>query len=188
MTMTAKRRRWLWPVVGGLLALAALPLFAERSRAVIETVIVENFPRLQEVFGEVRVKDPIPHTAFTSKEGHDVPGGSALRPQDLLAVGTIATDGYTRAVLSISGETGSGDHHPGRVGAVLVPDVAPVRTAFAAGVLHHPLIVAATLSEDSPRRYSAQVELPIGFPAYRAYLFNELDTVVVTHLHVYLTH
>jgi hypothetical protein len=180
-------------VLLALAATAGLVLLVPAGRAVgqeIQQVFVTNFPKVFRVEGSVQVPAPIPHASLVRFTGVLV---SPVSPKDTLRLvpgGTLATDGFTSASLSLNGETKGEVYRAGTVGAILIPDEESIVRAFEEkGQLQFSLeVTAASGSGRSGYFASVPVQHPIGFPRYRIFFYNTADKTVSVNLFAYLTH
>ncbi len=175
-----------------LLAILLVPTGTAVSQDVgdaIRRVLVTNFPERQKVEGEVTVRGPIRQTAQVVLKDIVVPPVSPKDTQRLIHGGTIATDGFSFVVLSLSGQIKGEVVRPGSVGAILIPEEDSVVRSFEEkGELQFPLQVTSNaVSSASPYFASDQPRLLVGFPRYRVYLFNTSQKSVSVNLYAYLT-
>jgi hypothetical protein len=116
-----------------------------------------------------------------------------VKPTDttrLVQAGTLDTDGYTHAVLSLSGLTKGDVSRSGAVGVFLIPEEELVlRTFLEAGQVQFPLEVSATNVTASTAYFASKPEYQtIGFQKYRVLLWNTADKTVTVNLYAYLTY
>jgi len=172
-----------------LLSLTLLLLPSDEVRAQhdeAQVVRVENFPAVQKVTGRVEVTAPVPSsTLVTLPEVVAVPA-SPDDPSQLVEAGSLDTEGWGHAVLSLTGEV-RGRGGAGEVGALLVPAVEPVSRAFEQGRILFPLKVSAEVAPTARWVESDQPRVQIAFPRYRVYLYNTSDRSVAVNLYAYLT-
>jgi hypothetical protein len=170
------------------LALALLPAGRDLAQS-IEQVLVANFPEVQRVSGEVRVPEPIRHSRFDLQGEVLVPPVGRDDSTQLITGEVLETDGFSRVVVSLFAEVKGRVLRPGQAGAILIPDEAPVLTAFREeSLLAFPLEVAAPVTSASAYVSSEPRELTVAFPRYRVYFYNTSDRTVGVHLYGYLTH
>jgi hypothetical protein len=176
-------------LLAALLAFTLLLLPGEQARAQrqeAEAVEVVNFPEVQKISGGVEVERPIPAALLVAlPETISVPA----RPDDpaqWVEAGVLDSGGWSHAVLSLTGEI-RGRGATGRVGALLVPDVAPVREALDRGRILFALEVAADVEAGAVWVESDQPRVELAFPRYRVYLYNTSERTVAVRLFVYLT-
>jgi hypothetical protein len=150
-------------------------------------VVVTNFPEVQNVEGEVVVSGPIPHTDLAVTEALVSPG-ALVNPNSYSDGGVLTTAGFTSVSLSLAGRVQGRIGGPGRVGAMLVPDVPEILEALNThGVRQFDLHVEATVEPSETGIYqSQQVHLRLGFPRYRVYFYNETPRTAEATLYAYL--
>lgn len=177
-------------LLAALLGLTLLLLPGDEARAQrrseAEAVEVVNFPEVQRIAGEVEVERPIPAAALVWLPETIAVPAARDDPAQWIAAGSIDADGWSRAVLSLAGEI-RGRGGDGRVGALLVPDVTPVREALDRGRLLFPLEVSAAVESGAVWVESDQPEVRLAFPRYRVYLYNSSERSVAVRLYAYLT-
>lgn len=153
-------------------------------------VMVTNFPEVQAIEGAVSIRGRIEHTRFVEPEREIVVSPvSREQTTQLIDGGVLETEGFSRVVLSLAGVVKGTIDRPGKLGAVLVPDVAPAREALQEeGVYLFPLEVTADLTRGSTFVASQPVEREVAFPRYRIYLYNGTDRAVGAQLFSYLSY
>jgi len=184
----------LWTTQLGHLALwTVAALLAATGAAVaqeVQPVRVINLPEVQEVEGEVRIEEPVPHSRFHRIVDVTVPPGSLESTIDLVEAGTIDVSGFTEVALSLLVVTGDLLSREGKVGAWLVPSeerVSQVIDQF--GELLFPLEVEVTVTPGEGLRHfgSQPTRHPLAFPRYRVLLYNDSGKAVTASLFAYLT-
>ncbi len=174
-----------------LVAILALLWPAERilAQETAQSVTVTNFPRVQKVGGEVAVEGTVRHATMVRKLEVVVPAGSPREaPAKFVDGGSVTTDGFTAALLSLQGELRGTLGEAGTVGAVLVPAEKALLTALEqSGQIFFPLEVSASLTHPKTDLFSAQSHLAVAFPNYRIYFYNSTDKSAEVNLYVYLT-
>lgn len=182
-----KRSTWIMTVALGVLAVALLPLGWAASQELVQ-VVVGNFPETQEVTGAVSIKGGIPQATMIRREGETVAPVGRHETTSLVSAGTIATEGYVGAVISLQGDVRGRIVEAATVGVLLVPDEGPVMRVFREeGSILLPLEVSADLKPGDSLPFAAQQRVPIGFPRYRVYFYNTSQKSVEANLYVYLT-
>jgi hypothetical protein len=151
-----------------------------------QVVRVENFPDVQQVAGEIRVTEPVPASRLASLPEVIAVPAAPDDPTQLTDAGSIDTAGWGHAVLTLTGEV-RGRGGAGEVGALLVPDVEPVRRVFEQGRILFPLEVSAEVKASARWVESDQPRVELAFPRYRVYLYNTSDRSVAVSLYAYLT-
>lgn len=156
----------------------------------IQRVEVINFPEVQRLEGDFNVEGPISHARLLRREGLVVQPVARANTTNLVQGESVETDGFTVAILNLQGEVKGTGFIPGQVGAVLIPDEAPVRSAFNEdGQFIFPLEISARPTPGGPRRFAAETERTlVGFPRYRLFFYNETDRSVELNLYIYLGH
>lgn len=155
----------------------------------IPAVRVLNFPPTQQVQGTVTITGPISHAVLVKREGVIVPPIRRSEITNLVQAGTIETDGYSGAVLSLQGEVKSATFEAGTVGAMLIPEEEPIAMAMRDGRrIEFPLEVTAKLDASGSTYFNSdQIKLDVAFPRYRVYFYNSGSKGVEANLYVYLT-
>ncbi len=155
----------------------------------IQRVQVTNFPKTQEIRGNVSVEGTIRHAAFRSLTEIVV---SPVRPAETTRLkdgGVLETDGFTSLVLSLNGRPRGKILEAGTVGAILVPEEETVLQVFQEeGQFQFPMEVSAALAAGSLRSFASNpTRVTIAFPRYRVWLYNTSDRTVSVNLFVYAT-
>jgi redox-sensitive bicupin YhaK (pirin superfamily) len=152
-------------------------------------VVVLNFPETWRVEGEVAVKSPISHATMVALRDVQVAPVARKDTTRLVAAGTITAEGFSSAVLSLTGQIKGEVAKPGQVGALLVPDEEPViRALDEQGQLLLTLeVVADSVSGRMPYFASDQPRFQVAFERYRVYLYNTTDKTAEVSLFAYLT-
>lgn len=176
-----------WLIV--VLVLAGVALGAGAVHEILD-VQVMNFPNPQKVKGTVTIEGPIRHGDLVRFADVIVPPVKPTETTRLINAGSLVTDGYTHAVLSLSGLTKGDVLRGGAVGASLIPEEeAVLRSFLEAGQVQFPLEVsAANVSGASPYFASKAEYQTVGFPRYRVLLWNTSDKTVTVNLYAYLTY
>ena len=175
-------------VMAVLIVLGAIVLLAAGSREAQE-VLVLNFPDPQRIKGVVAIEGPIRHGEITRLPDIIVPPVKPTETTRLIFAGTLATDGFTHAVLSLNGLTKGDVVKSGTVGVFLVPEEESIiRTLHESGQVQFPLEVASGVSPASPYFASKSERVAVAFPRYRALLYNTSDKTVTANLFAYLTY
>lgn len=185
--------------VYGLVLLAALVVLltlfpdeaAPAERDGPAPVAVVNFPEVQQVAVdepvEVEGKVEVTRQARAASLGETV---VAAVPRDdtakLIPAGTLRTDGYGRVVLSFTGEL-RGRGTPGEVGAILVPNVEQAARALVEGRYLLPLSVQRLIPAEGNWVAASSEPLPVAFPSYQVYLFNESGRTASVRVYAYLS-
>ena len=183
-----------------LVLVLALPAGRALSQQMME-VVVQNFPEIQQVGGNVAVEVPVPHSKMVRLLDVVVPPVSREETTSLIKVeiesegeddedqASLSVAGYTGVVLSLQGTVKGTLGRAGQVGAMLVPDEEAVERAFREdGLVQLPLEVFAVLARKEIDTFSAQQHLTVGFPRYKVYFYNSTDKSVEVNLYVYLTY
>ena len=153
-------------------------------------VAVNNFPETQKITGNVAVPAPIPHSAMVRQLEIVVPPVSREETTSLVEAEELLTAaGFTDVTLSLQGTVKGTLGKAGQVGAVLLPNEEAIERALNdEGLFQLPLEVFAVLAREEIDTFSAQQQLPIGFPSYKIYFYNSTDKSVELNLYAYLTH
>ena len=175
-----------------LLAILGLAVIALGARAAgdLMDVQVVNFPDPQRVKGSVTIDGPIRHGDLVRFGDIIVPPVKPTDTTHLIQAGSLLTDGYTHAVLSLSGLTNGDVTRRGAVGVFLIPEEELVlRTFLEAGQVQFPLEVSAPNVTSSSAYFASKAEYQtIAFPRYRVLLWNTSDKTVTVNLFAYLTY
>lgn len=173
-----------------LALLAATGWLSAQSPARVSRVFVTNLASPQPVRGEVEVRGTIRHAEPLELEAAIVSPAGREETTQLTDAGVIATDGFTRLALSIQGQVKGRPARDGAIGALLVPEVEPIRRALIEdGQIQLPLEVSATVTANQSSYFSAsRAELPIAFPRYRLLLYNSTDKTAEVNVFAYLTY
>lgn len=176
-------------LAAALSAFILLPGGRALSQQIVE-VAVNNFPETQKIAGSIAVPVPIPHSAMFRQLEVVVSPAPREETTGLLELEEpLNAAGFTSVVLSLQGTVKGSLGKPGRVGAVLLPDEKAVERAFnEEGLIQLQLEVNAALERSEIATFSAQQQLPIGFPRYKIYFYNSTDKSVELNLYAYLTH
>ncbi|MGH9798236.1 MAG: hypothetical protein ACRD5D_08800 [Candidatus Polarisedimenticolia bacterium] len=166
--------------------LATFPAGSQPDREA-ELVFVTNFPAVQQVGGTVGVDGPVRHARMDRRAEILVPPVGPQETTRLIPAGTLATDGFTAVVLSLSGQTKGRALKPGRIGAILIPDEEPIERAFdEEGQTQFPIEISAATTGRSHFASTPERSM-VAFPRYRVLLFNTTDRTATVHLFAYLT-
>ncbi len=153
-----------------------------------QKVLVTNFPETQSVSGSVSVDGPVHTAALRSIAKGDVWPVAPNEISRLVPAGTIETDGFASAVLSLTGQVRGDSLRAGEVGALLIPDEPLVQRALEEkGLMLFPLEVKASCAAGSLYFNSSQPRLTLGFTRYRVLFYNTTDKTVSVQLYAYLT-
>lgn len=152
-----------------------------------ERVEVVNLPKVQTVEGQVEVMGPIRQTKLLRLSQEVVSPAGPEETTAMVLAGRLQSAGFGTAVLSLTGQVRAAFYQPGRVGAILVPDVEPARTAFLeAGQLLFPLRVEAEAAAELGAYFSSDQPLyRLGFDHYRVYFYNTTDRPAMVTLFAY---
>ena len=152
-------------------------------------VVVLNFPATWRVEGEVAVKSPISHATMVALRDVQVSPVARKDTTRLVVAGTVTADGFSSAVLSLTGQIKGEVAKPGTIGALLVPDEEPVIRALdeQGQLLLTMEVVADSVSGRMPYFASDQPRFPVAFERYRVYLYNTTDKTAEVSLFAYLT-
>jgi hypothetical protein len=176
----------------GALVAAALVAFGQEAvewgRDALKVVVL-NFPSTWRVEGEVAVKSPISHATMVALRDVQVAPVARKDTTRFVAAGTVTSEGFSSAVLSLTGQIKGEVAKPGQVGALLVPDEEPVIRALdeQGQLLLTMEVVADSVSGRMPYFASDQPRFQIAFGRYRVYLYNTTDKTAEVTLFAYLT-
>jgi hypothetical protein len=171
-----------------LIPATALPSSLAEPSGPLE-VRVNNFPDMQQVKGSVSIDGVIRHSQFVEREGLVVPTSRRSEVSEMIQGGIVETDGYTSMTISLQGEFRSPTFMSGTIGVLLIPDEKPVGRSLREGkIIQFGLESAAKVTSGAPSFFSAdQVQLRVGFPRYRMYLYNTSDKTVEANVYLYLS-
>ena len=113
---------------------------------------------------------------FVTFDVQSIPPVKRTDTQRWVEYGTVETDGFKELVFSFAGEFKEGNPTGGRVGAVLVPDMAPVeyllqnegKIVFSLEVTGQATGSTYFVSEGQTAR--------VAFPRYKIYMYNETES------------
>jgi len=155
----------------------------------IQKVLVTNLPPVQRVSGLVGVDGPVRTATFAAIEEVEVPPAKRSHITRLIDGGTIATDGFGTAVLSLTVAIKGRLLQDGKIGAILVPEAPAIsRVLEEKGQLQFPLEVSAAATTTAAYFTSDQLRHTVAFPGYRVWFYNDTETTVMVNLYAYLTH
>ena len=177
------RRELLLSLVGGLAFAAGFG-----AQELTQTFVV-NLENPHPIVGDVAVSSPIPHSDMAAMV--DVVVAPAERTQTSLwtEVGSITTEGFTSAVLSLHGQLRGSTSGGGVVAVVLVPEEENILRALAEGEVHLELEATADPVQGDTMYFSgSRAALPIAFPEYRVFLYNTPDRSASVDVYAYLIH
>ncbi len=168
-----------------LVAVGASPMTGQEDAERVEVI---NLPKVQAVDGQVEVVGPISQTELLRLAQEVVSPVEPGETTDMVLAGTLQSAGFGTVVLSLTGQVRAAFYQPGQVGAILVPDVEPVRTAFLEeGQLLFPLRVEADAGAANGVYFSSDQPLfRLGFDRYRVYFYNTTDRPATATLFAYL--
>lgn len=169
-------------------ALLVFMLFSGRDALSqqMRQVIVSNFPRTQQVIGNITIKDPIPATkVFDVTEVV-----SPIRREEtvhLIDGGVVEADGFTTLTVSLYGWMKSGTFQAGNIGVMLIPDHEVFARALDdASELLMPVEVTAAVAPNGTGYFAAQETFDVGFERYRVLLYNSSSKSAEAFVKVYL--
>jgi hypothetical protein len=150
-------------------------------------VTVTNFPSTQQVAGTVAVGGPMPSTRLESNGALVSP---AL-PTDLNSLtdgGVLDASGFVSATFSLAVAVQGSLGSPGKVGALLVPDVAEILSTMRnSGVVQFPIAIEAPVAPSPTGIHQAvPVTTRLGFPRYRVFFYNTTPRSSQLTLYSYL--
>ena len=124
---------------------------------------------------------------FVTFDVQSIPPVKRAEAQRWIEYGTVDTDGFKELVFSFAGEFKEGNPLGGSVGAVLVPDMAPIDYLLQSeGKLIFPLEVTGQAS-GSTYFVSEGQTARVAFPRYKIYMYNETESTANVTLFVYRT-
>ena len=175
-------------VVAACIAVA-VPAQAPRDAGEIVPVTVTNFPPTFKVEGSVSVRGPIQDTSLQSLGDVIVPPVRREDTNHYVEAGTVTTDGFSYAVVSLLGELKGQPQRPGDIGVILVPEEERVQRAFAekGQLLLAEEAKATPALGGSPYFAAKPVRFAVAYPNYRVYVYNACDKSASVTVHIYLT-
>lgn len=168
-------------------ALAGAALAGAQDR--VAPVEVVNFPTVQQIDGTVEIDGPIPTASAVRFQEVVVTPVERSATTRLVLVGSVATEGFAWATVSLAGEIKGTTTRAGTVGAVLVPAEDPVQRALTEDGLYLFPLEAAAPVEVGERGWvvDQKSRLSVAFPRYNLYLYNSTDKSVGATVWVYLS-
>ncbi|HEX4440446.1 MAG TPA: hypothetical protein VH854_10280, partial [Thermoanaerobaculia bacterium] len=127
--------------------------------------------------------------ALIGLRGLMIPPIERLETTNLIDAGTIDTDGYTHVTLNLAAELKGHASKRGVIGVMLIPDVQPFEKAYR--ILgwvptSFDFVVVATPAGSS-YLMAEQRTFEVGFPRYRALLYNSTGTSATVAFFAYRT-
>jgi hypothetical protein len=116
-----------------------------------------------------------------------VPTAPRSQTTQLIDGGVFDCDGYKTIVLNLAGEIKDAVTKPGKIGAILVPDVDPFTRAFQQlGLLPVTIEIDVTLKQGAGGYYMAEPKrADVGFPRYHVLFYNESGGAVTASFFAY---
>jgi hypothetical protein len=115
-----------------------------------------------------------------------LPTAPRAETTQLIDGGVFECDGYKSIVLNLAGEIKDPVPKPGKIGAILVPDVEPFTQAFQQlGLLPVTIEIEVTLKQGAAYYMAEPKRADIGFPRYHVLFFNETGGTVSANLFAY---
>jgi hypothetical protein len=149
--------------------------------------LVVNLETPHPVTGTISVSGTIQHANVVRINNVVVATARRQEPAQWVDVGTVDAEGFTSVVLSLQGQMKGSITHRGSVGAILIPDEAPILQALTEGVVQLPLEVTTEVTPSSEFFSGSQAPLPVAFPRYRVFFYNTAGQSVSANLYLYLT-
>ena len=167
----------------------AVPAQAPRDVGDVIPVAVTNFPATMKVEGSVSVRGPIQDTSLQSLGDVIVPPVKRDDTTHYVEAGTVTTDGFSYAVVSLLGEIKGQPLRPGDVGVILIPEEDRVLRALAekGQLLLAEEAKVTPAAGGSPYFAATPVRFAVAYPNYRVYVYNANDKAASVTVHVYLT-
>jgi hypothetical protein len=175
-------------LAAALMVLALVPVGTVISEE-LRRVLVVNFPETQQIDGTVVVKGPIRTAELRSIPDIIVSPVPRSETTRLVNAGTLVTDGFPYAVLSLAGQMKGEPVRSGTVGVILLPEEEPVQRAFNEdGLLLFPLEIVASVSPGPKSHFASEAgRQNLAFPRYKVLLYNTTDRAASVTLFAYLT-
>ncbi len=167
----------------------AVPAQAPRDAGEVVPVTVTNFPATFRVEGAVSVRGPIQDTSLQSLGDVVVPPVRRDDTNHWVEAGTVTTDGFSYATVSLLGELKGQPQRPGDIGVVLLPEEDRVLRALAEKgqfLLAEESKVTPS-GGGSPYFAAKPVRFAVAYPNYRVYVYNASDKAASVTVHIYLT-
>jgi hypothetical protein len=167
----------------------AVPAQAPRDVGEVVPVNVTNFPATFKVEGSVSVRGPIQDTSLQSLGDVVVPPIKRDDTTHYVEAGTVTTDGFSYAVVSLLGEIKGQPVRPGDIGVILVPEEDRVLRALAekGQLLLAEEAKVTPAAGGSPYFAAAPIRFAVAYPNYRVYVYNANDKAASVTIHIYLT-
>lgn len=172
---------------------AACALFLLPGQSVLPDeltrVIVQNFPEIQPIEGEVQIGEPIPLSRQITFNDLLLPPIRREETTRYVQAGIIEAEGFTEIVLSLHGQVRGSVTREGSVGVILLPDEEPIVQAFnEEGLVHFSLeAVADGIVPKAAYFASEQPRYTLGFRRYRVLLYNSTDKTTDVDLYAFMT-
>lgn len=170
----------------GLLLYAIASTSAVVAQELMQALVV-NLETPHPVTGTVSVAGTIQHANVVRINDVVVATARRQEPPQWVEVGTVDTEGFTSVVLSLQGQMKGSITRSGSIGAILIPDEAPILQALTEGVIQLPLEVIADVAPSTDFFSGSQTPLPVAFPRYRVFFYNTAGQSVSANLYLYLT-
>ncbi len=179
------KRAWFWIAAVGLLLASAGSAGGEG----VQQVMVTNFPALQRVEGDVRVRQPVALAAQFVRRKATVLPSRPTQARELTDGGEFDAQNFSRIVVSLAGAATSRIVAPGSVGALLVPDDPDILSTWQeTGVAQLAVRIEAAVTPSEAGLFeAAPVEFRPAFPSYRVFFYDTLQGSVELRFHAYLT-
>lgn len=162
---------------------------SSRDAGEVVPVNVTNFPTVFKVDGAVSIRGPIQDTSLQSLGDVIVPPVRRDDTAHYVEAGSVTTDGFSFAVVSLLGELKGQPQRTGDIGVILIPEEDRVTRALAEkGQLLLAEEAKVTPAIGGSAYFAAKpVRFAIAYPNYRVYLYNAGDKAAAVTVHVYLT-
>lgn len=115
-----------------------------------------------------------------------VPTVPRTNTAQLVDGGVFDCDGYKSVVLNLAGEVKDQVTKPGKIGAILVPEIEPFIHAFRQlGLLPVTIEIDVSLKPGATYYMAEPKKADLGFPRYRVLFYNESDASVTASFFAY---
>ena len=140
------------------------------------------------VFAEDQKVQITGFASFVGMKSIPVAPVDRTKTASLIDGGAVETDGFTGLVINVAGQVEGTATSNGVVGAILIPDIAPYDFMFKTiGLLPASIEVTIPIEPGQQYFWSKQARFDVGFPRYRVFFYNSVNTGVRVSFFAYRT-